>query len=151
MCSSDLRRDDQGQPGQESRRQLVAERFALSGWHDRHRIAPSQHGPHNLLLARSKLFEAELVVELSGQIIHGEIIETMDCWRAWMRREYRGPTHCGQVERAEMGRSTLDPQVRLRERWLGDRSNRRTSGLGKRCHHPTPARSGSFRPSLAKS
>ena len=77
----DERRDDQGQPGQESGRQLVAERFALSGRHDRHRIAPSQHGPHNLLLARSKLFEAELVVELSGQIIHGEIRKSMDGWK----------------------------------------------------------------------
>ncbi len=31
------------------------------------------------------------------------------------------------------------------------RIERTTNGLGKRCHHPTPAYSGSFRPILAKS
>ena len=39
------------------------------------------------------------------------------------------------------------PEIRR----LEDRPSRRTSGLGKRCHHPTPAYSGSFQPSLAKS
>ena len=31
------------------------------------------------------------------------------------------------------------------------RSSQRSSGLGKRCHHPPPAYSGSLKPSLAKS
>ena len=69
----DERRDDQGQPGQESRRQLIAERLALPGRHDRHRIAPSQHRANDLLLTRSKRRKAELFAELSSQIIHGEI------------------------------------------------------------------------------
>ena len=69
----DERRDDQGQPGQEGRRQLIAERLALPGRHDRHRIAPSQHCANDLLLARPKLRKPELFAELSSQIIHDEI------------------------------------------------------------------------------
>ena len=69
----DERRNDQGQPGQEGRRQLIAERFTLAGRHDRHRIAPSQHGANDLLLARPKLRKPELFAELSSQIIHGEV------------------------------------------------------------------------------
>ena len=64
---------DQGQPGQEGRRQLIAERFPLTGRHDRHRVAPSQHRANDLLLARPKLRKAELFAELSSQIIHGEV------------------------------------------------------------------------------
>ncbi len=80
----DERRDDQGQPGQEGRRQLVAERLALPGRHDRHRIAPGQHGPNDLFLAWPKLCEAELFAELSSQIIHDEVnLETG--W--WLERE----------------------------------------------------------------
>ena len=74
----------------------------------------------------------------------------MGGWETWARGKYRGPTHQGQVERAKTGRSTLNPRLRLRERWLVERSNRRTSGLGKRIHDRTAAHSGSFRPSLAK-
>jgi hypothetical protein len=66
-------RDDQGQPRQNGCRQLIAERLALSGRHDRHRIAPSQHRTNNLLLARTKLRKAELFAELSSQIIHDEM------------------------------------------------------------------------------
>jgi hypothetical protein len=69
----DERRNDQGQPGQEGRRQLIAERLALPGRHDRHRIAPSQHGANDLLLARPKLRKPELFAELSSQIVHGEV------------------------------------------------------------------------------
>ena len=69
----DERRNDEGQPGQESRGQLIAERFTLAGRHDRHRISPGQYGANDLLLARPKLRKAELFAELSSQIIHGEI------------------------------------------------------------------------------
>ena len=76
----DERRNDQGQPGQESRRQLIAERLALPGRHDRHRIAPSQYGANDLLLARPKLRKPELFTELSSQIIHGEVNQKEGWW-----------------------------------------------------------------------
>jgi len=69
----DERRNHQGQPGQESRGQLIAERFTLAGRHDRHRISPGQYGANDLLLARSKPRKPELFTELSGEIIHGEV------------------------------------------------------------------------------
>ena len=69
----DERRNDQGQPGQESRGQLIAERFTLPGRHDRHRISPSQYRANDLLLARPKLRKPELFTELSSQIIHDEV------------------------------------------------------------------------------
>ena len=62
----DERRNDQGQPRQEGRRQLIAERLTLPGRHDRHRIAPSQHGANDLLLARPKLCKPELFTKLPG-------------------------------------------------------------------------------------
>ena len=73
-------RNDQGQPWQHSRRQLIAERLSLPGRHDRHRIAPSQHGANDLLLARPKLRKPELFAELSGQIIHGEVNQKEGWW-----------------------------------------------------------------------
>ena len=76
----DERRNDQGQPGQEGRGQLITERLALPGRHDRHRIAPSQHGANDLLLARPKLRKPELFTELSSQIIHGEVNQKKEWW-----------------------------------------------------------------------
>ena len=104
-------RNHQGQPGQERPRQLIAERFAQAGRHDRHRIAPSQYGANDLLLARPKLRKTELFAQLSSQIIHGEIGKTMDGWRPWARAEYRRLTHCGQVQRTEVEQSSLSLQV----------------------------------------
>ena len=76
----DERRNDQGQPGQEGRRQLIAERLALPGRHDRHRIAPSQHSANDFLLAKPKLCKPELFAELSSQIIHGEVNQKEGWW-----------------------------------------------------------------------
>ena len=79
----DERRNDQGQSGQESCRELIAERLALPSRHDGHRIAPIQHSANDLLLAGSKLCEAELFAELSSQIIHGEVNQKKGWW--WKR------------------------------------------------------------------
>ena len=54
------------------------------------------------------------------------------------RGEYRGPTHRGQVERAEMGRSTLNLQLCLGKRWLGgqiESSDKRFRKLAPRVQH----------------
>jgi len=67
-------------PGKRVGRQLIAERLALPGRHDRHRIAPSQHGANDLLLARPKLRKPELFAELSSQIIHGEVNQKEEWW-----------------------------------------------------------------------
>ena len=115
----DERRNDQGQPWQDGRRQLIAERLALPSRHDRHRVAPSQHGTNDLFLARPKLRKAEPFAELSSQIIHGEIRKTMDGWEALSRAEYRRPTDCGQVKRAEVERSTLKPSALSRRGMKG--------------------------------
>jgi hypothetical protein len=105
------RRNHQGQSWQESRRQLIAERLAQPSRHDRHRIAPSQHGANDFLLTRPKLRKAEPFAELLSQIIHGEIRKTMECWGPCARAEYRRLTHCGQVERDEVERSSLSLQL----------------------------------------
>src|SRR2546426_1898891 len=76
----DERRNHQGQPGQESSRQLIAERLTLPGRHDRHRIAPSQHSANDFLLAKPKLCKPELFAELSSQIIHGEVNQKEGWW-----------------------------------------------------------------------
>ena len=59
-------RNDQGQARQDRRRQLITERLALPGRHDRHGIAPSQHGANDLGLARPKGRKAEPFTELRG-------------------------------------------------------------------------------------
>ncbi len=51
--------------------------------------------------------------------------------------------------RHELSRIMRARFVSERNSW-GDRSSRRTSGSGTRCHDPPPAYLGSFRPSLAK-
>jgi len=53
------------------------------------------------------------------------------------------------VRRAQsrINQATLEKEVKDWEEAL----KASTSGLGKRCHHPTPAYSDSLRPSLAKS
>jgi len=76
-------------PGKRGRRQLIAERFALPGRHDRHRIAPSQHRANDLLLTRPKLRKTELFAELSSQIIHGEVNQKKDGGEARKSAEYR--------------------------------------------------------------
>ncbi len=68
----DERRDDQRQPRQNGRRQLVAEGFALPRRHDPHDIAPGQHGANDFFLTRSEGRKPEPFLELSSQIIHGE-------------------------------------------------------------------------------
>ncbi len=68
----DERRDDQRQSRQNGRRQLVAEGFALPCRHDRHDIAPGQHGANDFFLTRSECRKPEPFLELSSQIIHGE-------------------------------------------------------------------------------
>ena len=80
LHQGDEGRNHQGQPGQEGRRQLIAERFPLPCRHDRHRIAPSQHGANDLLLARPKLRKAEPFAELSSQIIHGVVNQKEGWW-----------------------------------------------------------------------
>lgn len=68
----DERRDDQRQSRQNGRRQLVAEGFALPRRHDRHDIAPGQHGANDFFLTKSECRKPEPFLELSSQIIHGE-------------------------------------------------------------------------------
>ena len=62
---------------------MIAERLALPGRHDRHRIAPVQHSANDLFLAWPELRKAELFAELSRQIIHGEIVKTLEGWETW--------------------------------------------------------------------
>ena len=68
----DERGNHQGQPWQESRRELVAQGFSLSRRHDGQGIAPGQHDADDLLLARTKRRKAELFLKLSSQRFHGE-------------------------------------------------------------------------------
>ena len=68
----DERRNHQRQPWQKGRRQLIAERLPLPRRHDRHRIAPRQHGANDGFLARPERRKPEPFVELSSQIIHWE-------------------------------------------------------------------------------
>lgn len=72
LHESNERRNNQGQPWQKRRRQLVAERLSLTGRHDRHDIAPGQDRADGLLLSRPKLRKAELLFKLSSEIVHGE-------------------------------------------------------------------------------
>ncbi len=53
------RRDDQREPAQCSRRQLVAEALARSGRHHNKRVAIGEHVVDDLALLRAKLFEPE--------------------------------------------------------------------------------------------
>lgn len=66
----DERRNHQRHPREKGRRQLIAERLPLPRRHDGHRIAPSQHGANDVLLARPERRKPEPFVELSSQIIH---------------------------------------------------------------------------------
>lgn len=64
LHQGDERRHHEGQPGQERRRELIAERFSLAGRHDYHRIATSQDGPHDVFLTGPELGETELLAKL---------------------------------------------------------------------------------------
>jgi hypothetical protein len=62
----------EGQPGQERRRELIAERFSLAGRHDHQRITASLHGPNDFKLAWPKIRKTKLFLELLSEIIHGK-------------------------------------------------------------------------------
>ena len=64
----DQRRDDQRQLPVDQRRQLVAERFARAGGHDREHVAAGQRGLARLALARPEVGEPEPAAQLVGQI-----------------------------------------------------------------------------------
>ena len=59
-------RNDQGQARQDGRRQLITERFSLTGRHNRHGVTPGQYGANDLFLARPKGRKAEPFTELFG-------------------------------------------------------------------------------------
>ena len=67
----DQRRDDEGdaRPGQ--RRQLVAERLAAAGRHDREHVAPGLDRGDDLLLAGTEVGEAEDLPEQAARLGHG--------------------------------------------------------------------------------
>ena len=64
LHQGDQRRNDQGQPWQDGRRQLVTQGFPLSCRHNRHRVAPCQHGSNDLFLTRPKGRKAEPFTKL---------------------------------------------------------------------------------------
>lgn len=65
-------RNDQGQPGQQGCRQLVAERFPLTCRHNRHRVTAGKYRLDHLTLTGAECGKSELLAQLSAQIIHGE-------------------------------------------------------------------------------
>ena len=70
----DQRRDDHRQPVEQQRRDLVAQRLAAAGGHDRQRIAPGQHVLDHLALERAEGVVAEGVFEDGGGCGHNGLL-----------------------------------------------------------------------------
>ena len=64
------RRDNQGQPVEPQRRQLIAQRLAPARRHQNERIPARQHAANNLFLKRQEFIISKLLFE---EVSHGDI------------------------------------------------------------------------------
>jgi hypothetical protein len=105
----DQRRDDERHAGQVQRRQLVAQRLACAGRHDRERIAPRDHGANHVLLAGTQAPDAEHVAQRAPQ---RRVVDSLagvlpSCRSPGRARHPRPPTLSSRPPRSNTGTSAV--------------------------------------------
>ena len=104
----DQRRDDEGHAAAQQRRELVAERLAAAGRHDREDVLPRHHGPHDLLLAGAEVGEAEDGLEDGACVVHARTL-------AQLADSDQPPTRLSKLvsklARPHSHRRSVDPQA----------------------------------------
>ena len=64
----DERREDERRRGSQHRRELVRERLARAGGHQRERVAAGERGAHDLLLPGAEVVEPEVLAQRGAEV-----------------------------------------------------------------------------------